>query len=67
MSPIGTAVDPLYLAAELIEELLVAAGVHDCILPSLNHQNTGFGGPSEREVPTCFQQDQVVMEALPSI
>jgi hypothetical protein len=67
MSPIGTAVDPLHLAAELIEELLVAAGVHDCILPSLNHQNAGFGGPSEREVPTSFQQDQVVMEALPSV
>ena len=59
--------DPLHLAAELIEELLVAAGVHDGILLSLNHQNTGLRGPSPREGSTCFQQDQVVMEALPSL
>ena len=47
--------DPLYLAAKLIEELLVASGVHDGILLALNHQNTGIGGPSPREGSTCFQ------------
>ena len=67
MPPIRPAMDPLHLAAELIEELLVASGVHDGILLSLNHQNTGIGGPSRREGSTCFQQDQVVIEALPSL
>ena len=58
--------DALHLAAELIEKLLVATGVHHCILLPLNHQNTGLRGPSPREGPTRFQHDQVVMEALPS-
>tara|TARA_B100000482_G_scaffold79594_1_gene56671 strand:- start:2719 stop:2901 length:183 start_codon:yes stop_codon:yes gene_type:complete len=58
--------DALHLAAEVIEKLLVAAGVHDGILLPLNHQNTGLGGPSLREGATSFQHDQVVMEALSS-
>ena len=67
MPPIRPAMDPLHLAAELIEELLVAAGVHDRILLALNHQNAGLERPSPREGSTCFQQDQVVIEALPSL
>ena len=50
MAPFGTAMDALHLAAEVIEQLLVAAGVHDGILLPLNHQNTGLGGPSPRAV-----------------
>jgi hypothetical protein len=39
--------DSLHLAAELIEELLVAAGVHDGILLSLNHQTRALEGHPE--------------------
>ena len=58
--------DALHLAAELVEQLLVAAGVHDRILLALNHQNAGLGRPSPREGSTCFQQDQVVIEPFSS-